>query len=654
MKYLLLTISILTAVLLVTAGILVYSSYRAWLDTRPEVIRRLDTLKANLERYDSRQVSLSPALKQSGNTVLYDKRGLVVDIFSYGRRRIVGMAAVPSILAKTVILMEDRKFYEHGGFDIRRIAGALLADIRTLSFSQGGSTITQQLAKILFTDSRKTIRRKLYELFCTLEIEKRFSKDEILALYLNAVNMGHNNYGIQNGSRFYFSKDIFDLNEYETALLVGLLPGPSYFSPLLHPAVCRRKQTIVLNRMESFGLLGSPRDISDGLDEFWRDFTRLKHPPSTSYWNTEKNEAGYFTEYVRVYLEEVLGEDAMKRGDLHVYSTIDLEMQRIAEQTLSEGIELLTGEEGEPGNPEGALIAVDAHSGNILAMVGGSGFSYGNQFNRAVDAYRQAGSAFKPFVYAGAIEEGYSADTVFTDRPLEIETDSGIWRPSNYNDVYYGPVTLEFALHKSLNSVAVQLMAETGPGKTISITGEALDLDEKERDGRFEPYISSALGVYSFSPLEMARLYSIFPNRGEKIFPYAVRRVERAGGEVLLDNEGMMKKKRARYDLENRLRVISPETAAEVDRMLAGVLKRGGTGYRAVVSSGLTINARGKTGTTNGFTDAWFIGYNDEVTASVWVGFDDPAFSLGEGQSGGVVAAPIWAEFMNRSQWRNE
>jgi penicillin-binding protein 1A len=288
-------------------------------------------------------------------------------------------------------------------------------------------------------------------------------------------------------------------------------------------------------------------------------------------------------------------------------------------------------------------------------MVGGSGFTFENQFNRAVAAQRQVGSAFKPFVYAAAIEGlNYDAGTIFIDRPLEIETDQGIWRPSNYNDRYFGPVTLEEALKWSLNSVAVQLLQDTGTESVIRIISDALDMSENVSQDRFKPYPSIALGVFSFSPLEFARAYAIFPNNGEKVFPYAVKRIEKNSGRVLVDNERNIRKMVTEYDLENKLRVISPMTAGQIHQMLSQVVKRGGTAYRAILSSGLTIEAAGKTGTTNEFTDAWFCGYTDEVLAVIWLGFDDPVHTLGIGQAGGVVAAPIWAEFMKRALWREE
>jgi 1A family penicillin-binding protein len=656
MKYVLITISSLVLLLIIIAGVLFYSSYALWLGNRDDIIDRLYNLKSLVEAGGKGPVSLTPSLRVGRNTVIYDREGRIIGEFSDGRRRILPLDEVPPLMVRTVVLMEDRKFFTHRGFDLRRIAGAMLVNIRTLSFSQGGSTITQQLAKILFTDSRKTIRRKIYELFCTVEIEKRFSKNEILSLYLNSINLGHSNYGIESASRFYFNKEVFNLDPYEIALLVGMIPSPTRFSPLLNPERCRRKQMIVLNLMVAHGYAEAD-PLVEGFDPFWKRFSKIEHQPAVSFWSMETNRAPYFVEYVRQYLVQKLGEETVRSGGLQVYTTLDLEKQIIAEHVLKEGLELQFEKESESeGAPiEGALVALDPHTGGILALVGGSGFTFENQFNRATAARRQVGSSFKPFVYAASIEYlGYDADTTFVDAPLEIETEQGLWKPSNYNDAYYGQVTLQFALQKSLNSVAVQLVQEVGPERVVELIGNALDLSEQEIHERFKPYLSLALGVYSFSPLEFARAYAIFPNNGEKVFPYSVIRIENGRDRVLIDNEGDIRKRITEYDLENRLRIISLSTAAQVNNMLSQVVKRGGTAHRAVVSSGLAVEVAGKTGTTNEYTDAWFVGYSQSMLAAVWVGYDDPSNTLGPGQSGGVVAAPIWAEYMKRALWRDE
>jgi len=655
MKYLLLTIIFLLILVIIYIGFTVYNSYNLWNNNKREIIERLYNLKSLLK--EQSVVSLSPNLERSNNTVIYDKNLKVIGEFSSGKRKIVPFNQIPPLLVKILILTEDKRFYTHEGFDPRSIFAALIEDIKTMSFTRGGSTITQQLAKVLFTDSAKTLKRKLFELFCSMEIEKKFKKDEIINLYLNSIYFGHSNYGIEDAAKFYFNKDIFDLNLFEASLLISIIPNPTHYSPLLHIGRAKKKQKIVLNRLVSNGYVDSER-ILKGFDDFWTMFQRTEHKPNVSSWSMELNKSPYFVEYVRQNLVKLFGQDMVKKGGLTIYTSLDLEKQMVAEQVLKEGLEVQRKAEVDPNNKdadiEGAIVAMNPKNGYILAMVGGSVFAFENQFNRVVNAKRQIGSAFKPFVYAQAIESGkYSTKTKFIDKPIEYKTQNGIWRPSNYNNIYYGEVTLEFALKKSLNSVAVQLAQEVGLEKVTKIIGRALDLNQDEIKKRFKPYPSLALGVYSFSPLEVVRAYSIFPNQGEITFPISILWVKDKNGNVILDNERSIKKLKVSYDLNNNLRIIKEQTAATVNSMLGEVLKKGGTAYKAIISSGLTVDASGKTGTTNNYTDAWFIGYTKNLISAVWIGYDDPAYSLGEGKSGGRVAAPIWANFMKRAIWRD-
>jgi penicillin-binding protein 1A len=661
MKYLFLTIVILSTILISISCIIFYSSYAIWVNMKEELMNRLLNLKSLLDGNENNPVSLTPSLRQIQSTVIYDRNMKVIGEFSQGRRNLIKLEMIPPLLIRTVLLIEDRRFYSHRGIDIRKMAEAAIANLKNFSFSQRGSTITSQLSKILMSESKKTVRRKIQELFCAIEIEKRFTKEEILSFYLNSIYLGHNNFGIENASWFYFKKPVSDLNIFDVSVLVGIIPNPVRYSPLLHPSRCRKRQMAVLNTLVQEGM-ADPIYLKDEIDSYWEGFEMIKHSPSLSFWSIEDTMAPYFVEYVCQYLTNEFGEDAVRNGEFRVYSTLDLEKQLIAEQVLREALEMQNerireAREENPGDTpemegdvEGAIVAINPKTGEILAMVGGSGYTFENQFNRAVSSRRQVGSSFKPFVFAAAFEEkGYTKESKFFDRQLEVRTSQGIWKPQNYEDIYYGMVTLEFAMKKSLNSIAVQLVQETGPEPVIRIISDALDLEEEETQKRFQPFLSLALGTYSFSPLEFARAYSIFPNGGEKVFPHAIIKVEDKEGRVILDVDGELRKRRTEYDLENRLRVIRFETAEKINELLQGVLKEGGTAHEAMVSSGLNIEGYGKTGTTNNYTDAWFIGYTRDIVVAVWVGFDDPSYSLGEGQAGGVVAAPIWAEFMKRS-----
>ena len=657
MKYFVLTITFLLLILLLVFGFFFYSSYLLWINRRDEVFERLYYFKKQLQEITATNITLTPDLKKSENTIIYDRYLNVIGAFSTGQRKILAYEEINPILINVLLLMEDKRFYSHKGFDVRGIIGALIMDIKTFSLARGGSTITQQLAKILFTNSKKTIRRKVFELFCALEIEKRFTKNEILSLYLNSIYFGHHSYGVESASDFYFQKDVFDLNLYDIALLVGIISNPNRYSPLLHPERSKRKQKIILNNLVAYDIIDAETVLSR-FDIYWERFSKIERRPAVSLWSMEENSAPYFVEYVRQELEGTLDSELIRTGGLRIYTTLDIEKNRVAESVLSEGLKLqnlrtkeLIGDIKQ--NIEGALVALDPRNGHILVMVGGSGFTFENQFNRAVYARRQIGSAFKPFVFATAIEEGgFRSDSVFMDEPLEIQTDSGVWKPSNYNDRYYGMVSLEFALKKSLNSVAVQLLQEIGTEKVIEVIGNSLNLDELEARQRFKSYPSVALGVYSFSPLEVATAYSIFPNKGEKVLPISILRVEDGYGYVLIDNERDIKKLKVEFDLDNNLRVLNKDTTETINRMLSEVVKKGGTAYQAFLSSGLALDASGKTGTTDNYTDAWFIGYTNNIIAAVWVGFDDPSYSLGKGMAGGAVAAPIWVYFMKQALWR--
>jgi penicillin-binding protein 1A len=399
--------------------------------------------------------------------------------------------------------------------------------------------------------------------------------------------------------------------------------------------------------------------VLETLDTFWDQFFTFKHRPSISIWSMKQNNAPYFIEYVRQDLEKTFGEDLIKQGGLRIYTTLNLEINRMADKALIEGLNYqdqrtreIIGEVDQ--SVEGAITTIDPKNGHILVMIGGRGFTMDNQFNRVISAKRQIGSAFKPFVYAVAFESNeFQPDSEIEDKPIIIQTENELWKPSNYNNTYYGRVTLEFALKKSLNSVAVQLAQETGSEKIIKLIGNALDLEREQILRRFKPYPSIALGVYSFSPLEVVRAYAIFPNHGEKIFPISILRVEDTAGMVVLDNEGEQKKAETVYDLYDNLQIIEKGTAETINTMLKEVIKRGGTAYQAILASGLVIEGSGKTGTTDNYTDAWFIGYTEDMVTAVWVGFDDPRHSLGKGQAGGIVAAPIWASFMKQALWRD-
>ncbi len=651
MKYIFLTITFLLIIFLMVGGFFVYVIYEFWVREKHEIVSRLYDFQNELKTPGSSPVYLAPNLKKRKGTGVFDRNSFVIGVFRSGRRKIVTFDELNPLLVQTVLIMEDKKFYFHRGFDLSVTVGGFIEDIKTFSVPKCGSTITQQLARVIFTDRRRSYRKKVYELFCTAELEKRFSKDEILTLYLNAAYFGHRMYGVENAAEYFFQKKASHLNIFEVALLVGVVSRPERYSPFLHPDRCKKMQKIVLNKLSRYGVVDTER-VVEGYESFWTDFALKERTRLSPLWNEG---ASYFLAYVKQALESELGSENLKDGGFKVFTTLDSEKDTIAENVLSEALiyqnaRLGRTDAGGENGVEGALVALDPRNGHILSMIGGSGFTSRNHFNRAVFAKRQIGSAFKPFVYAAAIEQrGYGPKTLFVDKPLEIQVGEGAWKPANYNDMYYGEVTLEIALKKSLNSVAVQLAQEIGPDCIIELIGKSLNMNAEEIAKRFQPYPSLALGVYSFSPLELARAFSLFPNRGEKVYPISIIRIEDEDGHVLTDYESERKKEKVQDDIEDNLRVISEETADTITRMLSEVLKQGGTAFDAMQEHKITLDAAGKTGTTDNYSDAWFIGYTDALVVAVWIGFDDPSNSLGQDQTGGIVAAPVWASFMKRA-----
>ncbi len=659
MKYILFTITFLLVVLIIYVGLLFYVTYRAWDKNKEDVISKLVELKKNIEEYSGNELSISPDLVIGDANIIYDRNGEVIAKFSSGRRKIIKLEEISPTLIKLLLAMEDRRFYQHKGIDLRAIISAMYYNIRSLSIIRGGSTITQQLAKILFTNRKKSLKRKIYELFCALEIEKRFKKDEILTLYLNSIYFGHYVYGIYDASMFYFNKEPLKLDLYESALIIGIIPNPTRFSPLLHPDKAKKRLKVVLNVAKLMNYYKG-LDTTKGVKDFWKRFNRVEHYPRYTIGEVKENKAPYYIDYVRRILIKKYSIDLNKSSGLKIYTTADIEMQHQAINSLRNGLKIHREKLKRINpdilqSPEGAIVSINPKTGEIYTIVGGSGFTYNNQYNRAIFAKRQVGSAFKPFVFAAAIEyRGYKPDTVIIDKPLTIKTESGIWKPKNYNNRYYGKVTLGFALQKSLNSVAVQLLRDVGPDKVIEIVRKALNLSTKEASKRFKPYLSLALGAYTFTPLELSKAYSIFPNNGEKIFLYSIRKIVDKEGKLIVDNLSKINKLKFEYEIENKLEVINYSTAKVMCSMMEKVLEKGGTAYWGVRSTGLQVKGWGKTGTTNGYTDAWFVGFASNILTVVWVGFDNPKYTLGKGQSGGTVAAPIWAEYMKNVLWRIE
>lgn len=658
----------------------------------------------------------------SEGTKIYADDDTLIGEFKVEKGIYVPLEKIPEHLIRAVVAVEDSRFWHHRGVDYVAILRALLKDILAAEIKEGGSTITQQLAKIIFLSPERTVVRKLKEAILAYRLEKNLTKEEILELYLNRVYLGHGAYGIESAARTYFSKSVSNINLSEAALLSGLIKAPNRYSPYNNLDKAKERQYIVLKRMEKEGYISKAE-----IDEAYKKQLYL------SSIRQVEEASNYFLEYVRKYLEDKYGIEAVYRGKLRVYTTLNKKMQVAAVRALQEGLrdldkrqgfrgplghrdvdvkkELnekmpfkkvimgagdistatvlnvspskaivksngvigtlflsdsewakrvidsrgkvnrkstltyilkvgdvisvrvkdLTGEEPvftieqEP-LVQGAVVAIEPTTGYIMALVGGYDFKE-SEFNRAVHARRQAGSAFKPIIYAAAMDHEFTPATIIVDEPIVYSNkELGDWRPTNYDEEYNGPTRLREALAYSRNIVTIKLLEKIGVQNAIRFA-KAVGIK-----GPFPYNLTLALGSLSVTPLELTSAFCAFAREGIKMAPIAVKYVTDSDGNILENNE------------PEGIRVISPQTAFLTTSMLEDVVKYG-TGWRAKALKGPVA---GKTGTTNEYKDAWFVGYAPELVAGVWVGFDNQR-SLGDRETGSKAAAPIWVSFMKEA-----
>ncbi|MCD6423739.1 MAG: PBP1A family penicillin-binding protein [Elusimicrobia bacterium] len=598
-------------------------------------------------------------------THLFDRNGKEFGQFFVERRTLIPISEIPVNLQNAVLAIEDVNFFKHWGIYPKRILKAIFVNIKEGRIAQGASTITQQLAKVMFLTYERTFARKIREVILAFQLEKKYSKQEILQFYLNQIYFGHGCYGIASASRFYFNKDVKDLNLAECALLAGLPKAPNKYSPLNSLKKAYRRRQLVLSRMLE----------EDMIDE--KQYIEANSTPIIIIPKSERKEvASYFKEYIRQYLEKKYGYNAIYKAGLNVYTTLDLDMQIAAEEALEEHLrkfdeekiekyekgelkdkELFTVEYDEEGNAsitpyiEGSLLAMEVETGEILAMVGGRDFSK-SQFNCAVQAKRQPGSAFKLFTYTAAIDNGYTVVSKLKDEPvaffqegikwrlLSRTTDLSdldpefilhippekIWIPSNYEGDYRGEMLLVDALTYSRNLCAVDLILKITPQLVVEY---ARRMGIKEE---LLPIPSLTLGACEVTLLEMTRAFGIIANEGVMLEPYAILKIEDASGNILEVNSPQPRK------------CLSSQTAYIMNWLLQNVAERGTGWYTKYLGRARA----GKTGTTNNFTDAWFIGFTPDIVCGVWTGYREN-ISLGKRKSGAVMAVPIWTKFMKKA-----
>jgi penicillin-binding protein 1A len=639
--------------------------------------------------------------------------GSTIARYAIERRILVSRGQIPAVLRNAIIATEDKNFFRHGGVDVQRTLSALVANLKQKSFAQGGSTLTQQLARAIFLSPRKTISRKINEAFVAFEIERRYSKEQILTMYANEIYFGHGNYGVEAAARYYFGKSIKDLTLAEAALLAGIVQRPEDQSPFRNATLAKRRRATALSRMRAEGYITEAEERSAN-DE-----------PLPASPSLEETIVGpYFCEEIRQYLERTYGEQELYRRGLRVESTLDPELQRWSDEALGWGLRRLARRHGfrKPRNlleegyrdldafvdpsweaassetgravrgvvlstsrsgaeirvgkrvlslappgfswttatdaskilkrgdlvtvsierkkdgsellslendpkEEGAVLVVENSTGAIRAMSGGYDWTR-SKFNRATQALRQAGSTFKPFVYLAALEAGYTpSDTVF-DGPISIVFDprQPPYRPTNYDGRFRGIVTFRRALEYSYNVSAVRVSEMVGRTHVIE-AAHRLGIRQK-----LSPYPSIALGAFEVTLAEMTSAFSVFANQGLAFPLYLFDRITDANGDLLEQTH------------PDAREVASPQACFQLLQMMKGVTQRG----TAASAARLKLNLAGKTGTTNDWTDAWFIGMTPRYTIGVWTGNDQKTISLGRGMDGAHAALPIWIRIVER------
>lgn len=554
-------------------------------------------------------------VKPAASSQIYDVHGnLITTVHATENRLPVKLSQVPKDLQNAFIATEDNRFYSHHGVDPIGIMRAIWVNIAHDGVAEGGSTITQQLARNAFLTQDLTLKRKIMEAMLAIRIEQYYTKQEILEMYLNQIYFGQGAYGVQAAAHVYFGKNVQDLDLAQSAMLAGLPQSPNYYSPLTNYKAGKARQAVVLGQMVKYDYIDqATADKAKDEDLGLREKSEAAH---------SDNNASYFIDYVISEIAEKYGDDAVYKDGLKIYTTIDMKAQDAAVQAMHNLPNFYTDDKGLT-QPQGALIAINPHNGYIVAMVGGRG---DDSFNRAVLAERQPGSAFKPFVYLAAIQDGMTPGTVMDDKKIEFNG----WSPKNYEGTYSGQMTLRYALQHSVNTIAVQLADAVGMRKVLNL---ASSLGITTLDDSKDNNLAAALGglTNGVKPIDMAVAYGTLANGGVKVKPVAITKIVDRNGQVVEENS------------TEEQRVVDPKYAYVITNMLESVMS-GGTGGGASIGR----PAAGKTGTTDESKDAWFVGYTPDLVAAVWMG-DDYGIETLDGITGSTVPAVIWRDFMSQA-----
>jgi penicillin-binding protein 2D len=561
-----------------------------------------------------------PSLTVPQSTIIYASDGSKIGELHNGQKRYwVNMDNISKNVTKATIAIEDRSFYEHHGFDYKRIAGAALADIKAMSKVQGASTITQQYARNLFLQHEKTWQRKAREALYTIRLEQNYSKDEILEGYLNTIYYGHGVYGIEAAANYYFGKRASQLSLGEAAMLAGIPKGPSLYSPYVNQEKAKGRQAIILNIMEKEGFI-TEKQLENALDEKLVFTKKIE--------TALEGIAPYYQDAVLSSLADKLNidEQVIQTKGLKVYTTLDTDMQKIAEEIVDDSI-------NKQSEIQAGFVAIDPKTGYVKALIGGRNYDE-SPFNRATQAKRQPGSTIKPLLYYAAVENGFTPSTEMMSEPTSFKYDDGksTYKPSNYNDYYANDfITMLQAIALSDNIYAVKTHMFLGMDKLVK-TGEQFGLSSKIKE-----IPSTALGTSPVRLIEMVNAYGILGNGGKKIEPTFVTKVEDANGEVIYQAD------------KNKEQILDEKAAFVTTHMMTGMFDPSLNDYTSVTGQGiadtLTRDYAGKSGTTS--TDSWMIGYSPQLVAGVWTGYDKgKSIDLVQERS---YAKTIWASFMEQA-----
>lgn len=649
-----------------------FLTYANWKNEEEQILGKLISYKQELDL-----LRLSPLELEKTNDValgvvslpsrIYDRNGVLIGEFFTERRTLIPYEKIPKHVIHALIASEDRRFFQHEGVNFFAILRAFVNNLLELRFAQGGSTITQQLAKVFFTNQEKTVERKIYEYFCARAIERGFTKTEILEMYLNLIYMGHGNYGIEAASQFYFNKPAEKLSLAEGALLIGLLPNPKNYSPIHNLERSLEKAEKVLESMVEVGYLDKKTKKVE-----WENFLRtwkvsgkgeavvsqIGNFPEKAY---RINLAPYFIDHIRQKLLQIFSADVLNSGGLKIYTTIDYERQRYAVDALKESLlrqdkfyeeqaklarkknlpNLAQDWENLRTELNGAFISIEPKTGYILSMVGGREYSSKNMFNRAIKAKRQIGSLMKPFVYYLAIsQKALTPASIMEDTVVKV----GNFTYENYDKKYAGKITLRQALKQSKNTTAIRALQMVGHEELRRFVADTLDIPEREAKKRIPAELGVALGTSLFTPLEVALMYGALVNHGRRVIARDLLRVEDKQGKIIWQEE----------DLPPEIQVLDPVAAYITITMMQGVFEADGTaGWVAPLRQKdpqfLPFEVAGKTGTTSDYVDAWFAGLTSDEVTVIWVGNDNNA-SLGPARSGSVICSPAYVSYIRQSR----